>query len=524
MSVLPCHDTTGQGFYNLVRSNLLSNSIDFKKCIGDSTDGAASMQGEYKGFSTKMKSENCEHVHIWCHSHILNLVISDLLKSHIKAATLFCLLNSVSLFFKESYQRMHIWCTTSTDTKKRKLQSIGETRWWAKEAALRKIFGSVENPDSGLFIDVIESLQTIANDIRSSPEARVASKNFINELLKYENILLAHIFLKIFSITGPLSRYLQTKGLDLLRCNSMVENTIKQIQLLQRDMKAIEEETDSFISWAANHLESREITADLEIGDTFPEKRSRRVKKFFDEKATDEQPKSEKDRFKISVYNVLLDSVIESMERRFKKNTDLCKYLALLNPVNFSEIESESLPRDSMTFLSQKIKNFCPEAEATLEKLTEELKSFSANWKHLKLTVKEIYEENDFVLLTDSDDPDDHHDKRETACNVTSSCQNCALCCYVALLKYNLYQEAYPTLACAYQYLLTLPITQVACERSFSILKYIKNRLRNRLSHEKLDSFMLMAIEKELLQQIDNEAVINRIAAGSNLMKKALMY
>jgi hypothetical protein len=54
-------------------------------------------------------------------------------------------------------------------------------------------------------------------------------------------------------------------------------------------------------------------------------------------------------------------------------------------------------------------------------------------------------------------------------CN--KSYKNCVICCYIVLVKYNLFANAYPTLTIAYQYILTLPVTQVACERSFSTLK-----------------------------------------------------
>jgi len=47
---------------------------------------------------------------------------------------------------------------------------------------------------------------------------------------------------------------------------------------------------------------------------------------------------------------------------------------------------------------------------------------------------------------------------------------------FVVIIKYNLYSNAHPTLFITYQYLLTLPVTQKACERSFSTLKYLKKQ------------------------------------------------
>lgn len=59
--------------------------------------------------------------------------------------------------------------------------------------------------------------------------------------------------------------------------------------------------------------------------------------------------------------------------------------------------------------------------------------------------------------------------------------------------------SAYHLLGLAYKFLLTLSLTQVACERTFSTLKFIKSRLRSTLSANKLEMFKLMATEKDIL-------------------------
>ena len=64
----------------------------------------------------------------------------------------------------------------------------------------------------------------------------------------------------------------------------------------------------------------------------------------------------------------------------------------------------------------------------------------------------------------------------------------------------------------AYKFLLTLSVTQVACERSFSTLKYIKNRLRSTLSQEHLSAFMLMSTERDILMGLNSDQVIDNVA------------
>ncbi|GLV33342.1 hypothetical protein CBL_08612 [Carabus blaptoides fortunei] len=144
LSVVNSQLSTGQSFYELVKELLEANDVDIHRCIGNSTDGAANMQGKYKGFSTWLVKEVPDQIHIWCYAHILNLVISDITQQKIAAPSLFGLLNTIAVFIRESYQRMNVWDSISNDSKRRKLASIGETMWWAKESALIKIFGNFD--------------------------------------------------------------------------------------------------------------------------------------------------------------------------------------------------------------------------------------------------------------------------------------------------------------------------------------------------------------------------------------------
>ena len=57
---------------------------------------------------------------------------------------------------------------------------------------------------------------------------------------------------------------------------------------------------------------------------------------------------------------------------------------------------------------------------------------------------------------------------------------------------------------------ITMPVSQVTCERSFSKLKIIKNYLRNTMTDQRLSNLTLMAIERDV--PVDYERVIDRFA------------
>lgn len=96
----------------------------------NSTDGAANMQGQYKGFSAKLSETGATQLHVWCYAHVLNLVICDAIEIKVGALSLFGLLDSCAVFIRELYKRMDIWLEKCSN---KRLGNIEQTRWWAKD-------------------------------------------------------------------------------------------------------------------------------------------------------------------------------------------------------------------------------------------------------------------------------------------------------------------------------------------------------------------------------------------------------
>lgn len=72
----------------------------------------------------------------------------------IESESLFDLLNDTAVFIRDSFQRVTVWEPESQDKRYRCVAPIRETRWWAKHAALKKIFGVVGKPEDDLCIGV----------------------------------------------------------------------------------------------------------------------------------------------------------------------------------------------------------------------------------------------------------------------------------------------------------------------------------------------------------------------------------
>ncbi len=200
-TVTDCESSTGQYFVELVKQTLEKMDIDIKKCIGNATDGAANMQGQYKGFSALLTGASPNQVHIWCYSHVLNLVLADTIGVVVASESLFSLLNDIAVFICDSYKRMKLW---EENKRHRQLGVIGETRWWAKDEALREVFGRFAKPDHALYTDLVITMEKIENDVTMKPVIRNKAQGYKAALIKYETILTAEIFLRIFDQTTSL--------------------------------------------------------------------------------------------------------------------------------------------------------------------------------------------------------------------------------------------------------------------------------------------------------------------------------
>ena len=73
--------------------------------------------------------------------------------------------------FEVSHIRIEIW-NEITSNGSRRLQIIGDIRWWAKDAALTRIFGTFQDQKNSMYVSVILTLDAVEKKERIEPEHR----------------------------------------------------------------------------------------------------------------------------------------------------------------------------------------------------------------------------------------------------------------------------------------------------------------------------------------------------------------
>ena len=333
--------------------------------------------------------------------------------------------------------------------------------------------------------------------------SQAKASGLIDGLLKYETIATAHVFLRIFAVTTRLSKHLQTKGIDLLTVKRLIASS--EVDLngeMRRDFESIKSATDGFVAWARNVIDT------TDFGDG--QKTLLHVQTEFLKKRLNPNPLGS---FKIDVFNVIMDTCITSFQRRFNPEAQgMLADLTLLEPQGFSNLVTSGVPKQSLGHLTAALKTINP--DVTKAVLQDELLDLAKHWDVIKLGRLEDYQEDESEDAESEDESEfvgavgsDEHQKK---------CRNCPGCVLLLLTEYNMLTNTFKYIGLGYKYLLTLSVTQVACERSFSALKTIKTYLRSRLSQENLEGFMMMKLDYELVFGIENDFIIDKVANHSS--------
>ena len=174
----------------------------------------------------------------------------------------------------------------------------------------------------------------IANNQQFNVTARDKARTLMEKMTKFETILTAATFNRIFAITTPLSEYLQTSGLDILQSWRMVESAVEKLEGISRDFSTVLEVATQHATNSNSRLAS--LNCHVEVEESLPSKRIRRKKLPFGE--TDDGNNSTQngiETYQVEIYNVVMDQIVTSIKSRFVEHEKLYQDFAVLGPSPF---------------------------------------------------------------------------------------------------------------------------------------------------------------------------------------------
>ncbi|CAL9021686.1 unnamed protein product [Prunus brigantina] len=277
----------------------------------------------------------------------------------------------------------------------------------------------------------------------------------------------------------------ELENFEFLLGMSIWHNILKKIDLVSQKLQSGDMQIDAaikhlkglvsyFVDYRENGftlalLSAKEIASKMEIDPVFPERRQSRRKKQFDENDHKETFQSAEESFRVNYFLVVVDAAISSLRNRFEQLEIFEGIFGFLfDPKNLFQ----------MNYI--RLRECCRNLEAALTHDNES--DINADDLFSELEVLQMYLPKE----------------TKTA---------------IEVLEFVKVVDCFPNVSIAYRIILTLPVTVASAERSFSKLKLIKSYLRSTMSQERLNGLAILCIEKNMLEIIDFEEVIDDFAS-----------
>ena len=504
----------GEALWNLLSAKLEKHNLNIEHLIGLSLDGASANASKNVGVVKYYEERVPSGYFVWGFAHQQNLVVSPIFSEIQECRNLLGLLQKTCTFFNESSRRMDVWKKwvekhSKGAQKLKKLVKVGKTQWWSSFKAVKRI---CDEPTS--YYILLATLWELNNEADSSTKTRDDSDALLSSWSNFKSLLTAIILKNVVKTCDPVTKYLQTVGLDITQALRLVKH---EMSTLAADRSQFEQ----YFQYAKEFLQHvQQLTDDDEnpnfdvvLEEHLPTSTiSRKKRRYFEEQAIDEPIKDPVENYRANVYLPVIDRLNQEISSRFnEKNSALCKEIWHLNPSNYDHVV------ESSTFTISRLAEISGVDE-------RELKDELVHFARLNRYSSSQSDNNqpDGSIAPDDEEEKDEEQQSEFGVFCKGDCSSCLGCILQKLITYRYHCSSYNNLYICLRTALTLPCTVVSCERTFSKLRLIKNRLRSLLTEQHLEAVMICSIEIDVLKAIDYEAVYRKLASKSLEMERLL--
>lgn len=300
---------------------------------------------------------------------------------------------------------------------------------------------------------ILSALQQLANDKDQTATARNDASSLATKMETLEMAVLCVVWDSILERFNSTSKTLQKVNIDLATCVSLYESLHSFISSIRTE--------EAYLSY--------EDKAKLLVEDSSyraEHARARKRRRLFNEVDSEVQL-SPRERFRTSTYLPILDSLLTELVRR-------------------TEVYSKLKHRFGFLF------TLLTSSEAELR---ESARKFQA---HFSTDIAEEVFEDELIQFVGYIKQYPTEDVSPPAC--------------LRRMREHGISEAFPNVDTAFRLYLTLPVANTEGERSFSVLKRVKNQLHSTVGQEKLCDLSLLTIEADLTNNINFESIVAEFA------------
>ncbi|XP_047312462.1 zinc finger MYM-type protein 1-like [Impatiens glandulifera] len=444
-------DTSGLGLFKRLEDVLIELHLNIDDIRGQGYDNGSNMKGKHQGVQKRLLDVNPRAFYIPCGCHSLNLVICDIAKSCDQAKDFFGYLQKIYTLFSGSTQR---WDLLKTFVKNLTPKPLSTTRWESRIESVRAIKNQV--------VEFRDALVELSITEKHDQIGRIEAKGLWRSTLEdFEFLISLCIWYKLLDKVNRVSKLLQQEDME-------IDDAITRLKELIIYFENVRE-----CGFEDLMEEARTLAHKVGIDPVFVQKRVSRRPKKFDEGVNDyaDGNQSLEDKFRITYFLRIIDQTLTSLRDWFEQLERFEELFGFLFNGKFKSVSEEQLRQDCT-----KLENFLKhnqQMDIDGDALFKELINLKT------ILPAEVKRSIDILNFTRS--------FWEAGC--------------------------FQNVGIVYRILLTIPVTVASVERSFSKLKLIKTYLRSTMSQERLNGLAMISIEKECLEQLEYDDLIENFAS-----------
>ncbi|XP_037683692.1 zinc finger MYM-type protein 1 [Choloepus didactylus] len=462
LGFLDTEDISGTNLHKIIKTYLQHIGVDLNKIRGQAYDSTTNLRGKFSKIATEFKKEEPRALYVHCYSHFLDLAVIRFCKEvkelRSTLSTLTSLFNTMYMSGEmlASFQNI---CKLSQNKTCKKHSS--QSCWTVHDRTLLSVIEGLPK--------IIETLEVLSSH-SSNPTLADELRDLITLVSKFEFVFCLKFLYRVLSVTGILSKELQSDTIDIFSLSSKIEAILECLSSERNDVyfKTI---------WDGAEEICQKITCKgFDVEKPSPQKR-RKIQKIMDHGSSDSVffPTSTEEQYKINIYFQGLDTVLQNLKLCFSE-FDYCKIKQI------SEL---------------------------LFKWNEPLNEATAKY------VQEFYKLDADII------PELRFYRHFAKLNfvVDYECVNFISLGYL-FIQHGLHNNI-PCLSKLLYIALSWPITSPSAEASFSTLTRLKTYLYHTTGQERPSGLALMAVEQELVNKLmEPERLSGIVEKFINQMKK----
>jgi len=430
---------------------LEDHDIDIQNCRGQSYDNASAMSGRYNGLQAKVLAKNHHAVWIPCAGHSLNLVGIAASECCSSAVAFFDFLEAIYVFFTASTNRYAVLTDSIKTVESGRvpvLKRVSTTRWSCRSDAVKALVHG--------YHPILEALAAISKNENETPKARSEANGLYDTMCRLETAIYAAFWYDILARINATSQILQDPKLDL--------NTA--VAALKSLHSFVNEKRETFHDY---EKKGKEISGTNDYVKTRERSRSVRLNPL-DYGRSEEVALSASEKFRVQNFLPVVDQYLTSLKLRLKAYENTCSLFGFLRKLESMECINIE------TAAAKLVAEYKDDLDQTLGAELVQFATFSSEF---------LEEEDDGI-------------GREHFL-------------YKLLLEKKVV-DTFPNVEILLRMYLVLMVTNCSGERSFSKMKFIKNRLRTTMSHDRLSHLALMSIEYDIVRELNFNQLVQDFA------------